>query len=195
MKTFILSALIGFIWGCGNDEFRIPDRSAIDGLVLPVCLQADTVTISLKNYFSSFEEIEKVSLDRGLSMIGDLNCGEVKLFREDAKKSFFNMRISYKNYNYDIPLIDCGRLAENDSLQILTDQLVEDTIWLKSTFSVVDWMIYFENYKLNNKSLFVAKQQLGIVLPLETVACKYAHLRVFAIGDTGQIATMCLPFF
>lgn len=187
MKGFILLIFLSLIMSCQNGEMRIPEHPAMKGLALPLYLSTDSLRIHLQDYFPVPAKVKKIHLSEGLDMVRDKEQGTLDIFITDTTRNLFNIRMKYEDYTYDIPVIREDRTG--DSLQILTDEWRDDTVFLCSSAPVEEWVVYFDNYKLNDEALIASDSCLGILLPAAASLLDFAELRVWA--SDGKYVTHC----
>lgn len=194
MKAWIVFVFLFVVAGCGKHKMQIPADPAIPHVVEPIYLQNDTVGLVLGEYFLYPEKVKKINLSDGLGMIRDKDHQVLRLWAEDTVKSFFNISFHYENYTYDIPVICQDRVLKEDSLQILTDEMRGDSIYLRSSALVERWFVYLENYKLKDRWLHKEPERLGFVIPLGTESLNYGVIRIWAVNPEGVAREVVLPF-
>lgn len=194
MKAFIILVSLCLFAGCRDNQMSYPEKPAVSHLISPIYIGMDTVEIALKDYFSFPEKVDKITLSAGLGMSKNKNRQTISLTVTDSLKSFFNMGLRYEGYVYDIPVIRQERILARDRLQIITHEMNGDTILLRNTGIVGQWMVYWENYKLPDQCLYQDVYQLCFLLPPELSAAKYGRMRVWAVNEKGSSQGILLPF-
>lgn len=187
MKGFIILVFLSLIIACQNGELRIPEHPAMKGLAAPLYVTTDSLRIHLQDYFPVPAKVKKIYLSEGLDMVRYKEQGCLDLFITDTTRFLFNIRFKYDDFTYDIPVVHKDRTS--DSLLILTDELRKDTLYLCSSGPVSEWVVYFDNYKLNEEALVKSDSCLGIVLPAVASLLDFADLRVWA--SDGKQITPC----
>ncbi|MEG2792063.1 MAG: hypothetical protein RSA98_10835 [Odoribacter sp.] len=191
--------IISLIWfllllSCGEDNLQIPPQSAIRGLASPIYLQADTTLVHLTDYFSQPLKIKKIILPDGIEMLWTNDKKTLKLWSHTSLKPFQNLKIRYDGYNYDIPIFKEKTVQfEELKIQITTDELSGDTIYLRTSLSPVHWIVYFQNYQLSDRSLLISGDRLGIILPKVATKLHWAELRVWAFDEEDVSNKIVLP--
>lgn len=192
MKALTLFAFLSLLMACHNGKQRIPEQSAIKRVVAPVYFHADTIGISLEDYFSEPGKIKKVSASEGLLVLRKGFHG-LKVLVKDTIKPLFNLRVKYEDYYYDFPIIRKGRIPAGDSLKLTTDVLKADTIYLTCSSSMSFCTAYIDNYKLDDRQLVSTSTRLGIVLPEDAAVLENAELRIWVSDGKFVSNGMILP--
>lgn len=192
MKALTLFAFLSLLMACHDGKQRIPEQSAIKRVVAPVYFHADTIGISLADYFSEPGKIKKISASDGLVVLRKGFHG-LQVLVKDTIKPLFNLRVKYEDYNYDIPVIREGRTPSGDSLRLTTDVLKADTIYLTCSSPMSFCTAYIDNYKLDDRQLVSASTRIGIVLPEDAAVLENAELRIWASDGKYVSNGMVLP--
>ena len=100
------------------------------------------------------------------------------------------MNIRYEGYDYQIPVM---RPNPDAGFYIGTDEVRGDTFFLQSTSPVIDWAVYFQNYKLAENFLSCTEKRVGIVLPEAARQLKYGELRIWARDSFSISNAIIIP--
>ena len=194
MKAFIILVSLCLFAGCKDNKMSYPENPAVSHLISPIYIGRDTVEIALKDYFSFPEKVDKITLSGGLGVSKNKNRQTISLAVTDTSRSFFNIGLRYEGYVYDIPVIRQDRIFVRDSLQIIAHEMKGDTILLRNSGIVSEWMVYWENYKLPDQCLHQDVYQLCFSLPPELSGTKNGRMRVWAVNEKGSSQGILLPF-
>lgn len=192
MKALTLFAVLSLLMACHDGKQRIPEQSAIKRVVAPVYFHADTIGISLGDYFSEPGKIKKISTSDGLVVLRK-GFHELEVLVKDTIKPLFNLCVKYEDYYYDFPVIRKDRVLSGDSLKLSTDVLTGDTIYLTCSSPMSIWTAYIDNHKLDDRQLVSSSTRLGIVLPEEAAVLENAELRIWVSDGKFVSNGMVLP--
>lgn len=121
----------------------------------PVFLKSDTTWVDLKDYFLYPEKIKKITPLAGVKLYWDKTASTLGVIAGDSGVLLSGMNIRYEGYDYQIPVM---RPNPDAGFYIGTDEVRGDTFFLQSTSPVIDWAVYFQNYKLAENFLPVRKR-------------------------------------
>lgn len=190
MKIIIWLLLGLFCCSCGRNRLRIPQEAAISGLASPIYRIGDTLICPLADYFSQPAKVGKISWSDGVAKY--IESDTLLLLAKGPGKVLSDLQIHYEGYDYNIPVIRSDR--RSDSIQILTDCIIGDTIFVSSVLPVTAWNVYFENYKLDSRYfLSYSENRLGICIPEEAAVLKYGKLRIWADNGVKVSSELILP--
>lgn len=192
MKDFITTTIIILIYSCHSGDLRIPSHPAIEEPISPFWMDGDTTRIDITQYFPDPSRIEKITGSDNIDVLYDVNIPYLYLVPEEDISPLGNLRFRYEGFNYDVPLLTQTKEQENSPL-IFTDQINQDTIYLRSNCPIETWSVYLHNYKLPDKYLFPEEQRLGIVLPPETTQLSHSTLRIWANNASGVSNGVYIP--
>lgn len=193
MKALTLFAFLSLLTACQYGKLKIPGQPAIKSVVAPFYFQADTIGIPLKDYFPDPAKIKKINVSDGLTLVQRKGFHNAEVLVSDTIYPIFNICVKYEDYCYDFPVIREDRLQAGDSLNLTTDVLKGDTIYLVCSSAVNFWTAYIDNYKLDERHLASSSTRLGIVLPEEVSVLEFAELRVWASDGEYVSNGMVLP--
>ena len=145
MRILIPFIILSCIVCCRTKELRIPDQPGLSHLASPVFLKSDTTWVDLKDYFLYPEKIKKIIPFAGVKLYWDKTASTLGVIAGDSGVLLSGMNIRYEGYDYQIPVM---RPNPDAGFYIGTDEVRGDTFFLQSTSPVIDWAVYFQNYKL-----------------------------------------------
>ena len=145
MRILIPFIILSCIVCCRTKELRIPDQPGLSHLASPVFLKSDTTWVDLKDYFLYPEKIKKITPLAGVKLYWDKTASTLGVIAGDSGVLLSGMNIRYEGYDYQIPVM---RPNPDAGFYIGTDDVRGDTFFLQSTSPVIDWAVYFQNYKL-----------------------------------------------
>ena len=175
---------------CRTKELRIPDQPGLSHLASPVFLKSDTTWVDLKDYFLYPEKIKKITPLAGVKLYWDKTASTLGVIAGDSGVLLSGMNIRYEGYDYQIPVM---RPNPDAGFYIGTDEVRGDTFFLQSTSPVIDWAVYFQNYKLAENFLSCTEKRVGIVLPEAARQLKYGELRIWARDSFSISNAIIIP--
>lgn len=190
MRILIPFIILSCIVCCRTKELRVPGQPALTHLVSPVFLKSDTAWVDLKDYFLYPEKIKKITPLAGVKLYWDKTAPALGVIAGDTGVLLSGLNIRYEGYDYQIPVI---RPNPDIGFYIGTDEVRGDTLFLQSTSPVIDWAVYFQNYKLAENFLSCTEKRVGIVLPEAARQLKYGELRIWARDSFGISNAIIIP--
>lgn len=192
MKVLILGIIVILFYSCDSTGIHLPSNPVISHPITPICLTDDTVKIDLTDYFPDLSRLKKITGSKNIEIIHESETPILYLIPEKSVFPLANLTFRYEGFNYDIPLLKNTGNPE-DSPLIFTDEIRNDTIFLRSNQAVEKWVVYIQNYKLRDRFLFSDSNRLGIVLPLELTQLKKSILRAWAANSKGVSNDVFIP--
>ena len=190
MRILIPFIILSCIVCCRTKELRIPDQPGLSHLASPVFLKSDTTWVDLKDYFLYPEKIKKITPFAGVKLYWDKTASTLGVIAGDSGVLLSGMNIRYEGYDYQIPVM---RPNPDAGFYIGTDEVRGDTFFLQSTSPVIDWAVYFQNYKLAENFLSCTEKRVGIVLPEAARQLKYGELRIWARDSFSISNAIIIP--
>ena len=190
MRMLIPFIILSCIVCCRTKELRIPDQPGLSHLASPVFLKSDTTWVDLKDYFLYPEKIKKITPLAGVKLYWDKTASTLGVIAGDSGVLLSGMNIRYEGYDYQIPVM---RPNPDAGFYIGTDEVRGDTFFLQSTSPVIDWAVYFQNYKLAENFLSCTEKRVGIVLPEAARQLKYGELRIWARDSFSISNAIIIP--
>ena len=190
MRILIPFIILSCIVCCRTKELRIPDQPGLSHLASPVFLKSDTTWVDLKDYFLYPEKIKKITPLAGVKLYWDKTASTLGVIAGDSGVLLSGMNIRYEGYDYQIPVM---RPNPDAGFYIGTDEVRGDTFFLQSTSPVIDWAVYFQNYKLAENFLSCTEKRVGIVLPEAARQLKYGELRIWARDSFSISNAIIIP--
>ena len=190
MRILIFMMLLLGMAACKKHLLQLPEQPAIAGLAKPILLQTDTNVVELGDYFLDPMEIKKITPADGLKIYWDRKHQKLAISSVDTVFCLSYISIRCGKYDYNIPVI---RPGVDVHLQISAAAVRGDTIFVRSSAPVVEWAVYWQNYRLDPPFLCPKKDSLGIILPVIADQLRYAKLRIWAKDSMGISNDVVIP--
>ena len=134
-----------FVLSCKKSlkEITFPDNEEIVGLATPIRLNVDKTEVELSEYFNDITKIEKVETHKHLEFQLDSVKKIVILHpTSDSLPAVTHLRITYKGYSYDIPVIKSSKIKYTYQLKHLPHY---QTVQLKGEMN--GWNIFANSFE------------------------------------------------